>query len=88
MGMRPVAEIMLPTSSVSAWTRSSTRWAVPLYVRRQDPCPAVIRFASGGGFSAAGQHSQSMYRVMTAFPGLKVVIPANAYDAKGLCCRR
>jgi pyruvate dehydrogenase E1 component beta subunit len=47
-------------------------------------CPAVIRFASGGGFSAAAQHSQSMYQVMTSFPGLKVVIPSNAYDAKGL----
>ena len=34
--------------------------------------------------SRAGQHSQSMYQVMTSFPGLKVVIPSNAYDAKGL----
>ena len=47
-------------------------------------CPAVIRFSAGGGFSAAGQHSQAMYQVMTSFPGLKVVIPSNAYDAKGL----
>ena len=47
-------------------------------------CPAVIRFSSGGGFSAAGQHSQAMYQVMTSFPGLKVVVPSNAYDAKGL----
>jgi pyruvate dehydrogenase E1 component beta subunit len=47
-------------------------------------CPAVIRFSAGGGFSAAGQHSQAMYQVMTSFPGLKVVVPSNAYDAKGL----
>ena len=47
-------------------------------------CPLVIRFNCGAGYSAAAQHSQTMYQLMTAVPGLKVVIPSNAYDAKGL----
>ena len=38
----------------------------------------------GGGVRAASQHSQSLYPIFTHIPGLKVVIPSNPYDAKGL----
>jgi pyruvate dehydrogenase E1 component beta subunit len=44
----------------------------------------VIRSMMGGGVSAAAQHSQTLYPMFTAVPGLKVVMPSNAYDAKGL----
>eukprot|EP00752_Nemacystus_decipiens_P018806 g16862.t1 len=47
-------------------------------------CPLVIRCNMGAGYSAAAQHSQTVYQMMTAIPGLKVVVPSNAYDAKGL----
>jgi pyruvate dehydrogenase E1 component beta subunit len=38
----------------------------------------------GGGMNAAAQHSQTIYPMLTGIPGLKVVVPSNAYDAKGL----
>src|SRR5216684_3975442 len=38
----------------------------------------------GAGRSAAAQHSQSPYGIFTSVPGLKCVVPSNAYDAKGL----
>jgi len=47
-------------------------------------CPVVIRMAWGGGFNAAPQHSQSVHSFLTAMPGLKVVMPSTAADAKGL----
>lgn len=46
--------------------------------------PLVIRAMIGGGFRAAAQHSQTLHPVFTMVPGLKVVMPSNAYDAKGL----
>jgi pyruvate/2-oxoglutarate/acetoin dehydrogenase E1 component len=46
--------------------------------------PMVIRTTIGGGKGYAGQHSQSLEAVVTMFPGLKVVAPWSAYDAKGL----
>jgi pyruvate dehydrogenase E1 component beta subunit len=46
--------------------------------------PVVIRCMVGGGFRAAAQHSQMLTPLFTHIPGLKVVCPSNAYDAKGL----
>lgn len=46
--------------------------------------PLVVRAMIGGGFRAAAQHSQTLHPVFTMVPGLKVVMPSNAYDAKGL----
>jgi pyruvate dehydrogenase E1 component beta subunit len=46
--------------------------------------PVVIRAMYGAGFRAAAQHSQCLYNVFTHIPGLKVVVPSNPYDAKGL----
>lgn len=46
--------------------------------------PLVIRAMIGGGVRAAAQHSQTLHSLFTAVPGLKVAMPANAYDAKGL----
>jgi pyruvate/2-oxoglutarate/acetoin dehydrogenase E1 component len=46
--------------------------------------PMVIRTMFGAGIRAASQHSQSLYPIFTHIPGLKVVVPSNPYDAKGL----
>ena len=85
VGMRPVAEIMFADFIGVCMDQIVNQMGKFRYMfGGKTTCPAVIRFAAGGGFSAAAQHSQSMYQVMTAFPGLKVVIPSNAYNAKGL----
>jgi pyruvate dehydrogenase E1 component beta subunit len=46
--------------------------------------PMVIRTMFGAGIRAAAQHSQTLYPIFTHIPGLKVVVPATPYDAKGL----
>jgi pyruvate dehydrogenase E1 component beta subunit len=54
--------------------------------------PLVIRMAFGGrglsgqtyGGGAAAQHSQTLYAILAHIPGLKVVVPTTAYNAKGL----
>jgi pyruvate dehydrogenase E1 component beta subunit len=44
----------------------------------------VITTAIGGGYGDAAQHSQCLYAIFAHMPGIKVVVPSNAYDAKGL----
>jgi len=46
--------------------------------------PLVIRTQGGGGVSAGPHHSQSLEAIFAHIPGLYVVMPSNAYDAKGL----
>jgi len=46
--------------------------------------PLTITTAGGGGLSAAAQHSQSLEALLCHIPGLKVVMPSNPYDMKGL----
>lgn len=47
-------------------------------------CPLVLMTSVGGGYGDAGQHSQCLYATFGHLPGLKVVLPSTAYDAKGL----
>jgi pyruvate dehydrogenase E1 component beta subunit len=46
--------------------------------------PMVIRATVGAGLRAGAQHSNMLHPVVVHIPGLKVVMPSNAYDAKGL----
>lgn len=46
--------------------------------------PMVLTMAVGGGYGDAGQHSQTLHATFAHLPGMKVVVPSNAYDAKGL----
>src|SRR4029077_198325 len=50
----------------------------------QYPCPMTIRTPVGGGIRGGHYHSQSPEALFIHTPGLKVVIPSNPYDAKGL----
>ncbi|KRM06038.1 MAG: alpha-ketoacid dehydrogenase subunit beta [Liquorilactobacillus ghanensis] len=46
--------------------------------------PLTVRTCHGAGASAAAQHSGSYYGILGSIPGVKVVVPATPYDAKGL----
>ena len=86
MGLRPVPEIMFidfMTVCMDYLTNQApkTRYMCGGQVQK---LPMVVRAPSGGWIRAAGQHSQSLEGWFTQVPGLKVVMPATAYDAKGL----
>lgn len=50
----------------------------------QMTAPIVIRLIIGRGWGQGPQHSQSLHSIFAHIPGLKVVMPSNPYDAKGL----
>lgn len=49
-----------------------------------ETCRLTVRTVMGGGLNAGMHHSQSLYSLAAHIPGIKVVIPATPYDAKGL----
>jgi len=84
-GMHPICEIQFADFIYPAFNqivseaakmcyRSNGEWTVPM----------VIRAPYGGGIGGGLYHSQSVEGFFTHIPGLKVVIPSNPYDAKGL----
>ena len=84
-GLRPVAELMFIDFIGCCGDMLLNQAAKMRYMfGGQSTCPMVMRTMIGAGANAAAQHSQSLYHWVTAVPGLKVVVPSNAYDAKGL----
>jgi pyruvate dehydrogenase E1 component beta subunit len=84
-GMRPVAELMFADFIGVCMDQIFNQAAKFRYMfGGKTRCPVVIRAATGAGMNMGAQHSQTMYPMITAVPGIKVVIPSNAYDAKGL----
>lgn len=84
-GMHPICEIQfadfihpafnqIVNEAAKMCYRSNGEWTVPM----------TIRAPYGGGISGGLYHSQSLEAFFTHVPGLKVVIPSNPYDAKGL----
>src|SRR5206468_12407801 len=85
VGMRPVAEIMFSDFTAMAMDQIVNQAAKLRYMTGgQVSVPIVIRTAGGAGRASAAQHSQSLEAWFTHVPGLKVVMPATPYDAKGL----
>ena len=84
-GLRPVAELMFADFVGVSLDQIFNQLAKFRYMfGGKANCPAVVRLAMGAGMNMGAQHSQTMYAMLTGVPGLKVVIPSNAYDAKGL----
>ena len=84
-GLRPVAELMFSDFFGVCFDQIFNQAAKFRYMfGGKATTPLVIRTMIGAGRSAAAQHSQSPYHIFTAVPGLKCVVPSNAYDAKGL----
>jgi pyruvate dehydrogenase E1 component beta subunit len=84
-GYRPVAELMFCDFIGVCFDQLINQAAKFRYMfGGKARAPLVIRTTMGAGRSAAAQHSQALYSVMTSIPGIKVVVPSNPYDAKGL----
>jgi pyruvate/2-oxoglutarate/acetoin dehydrogenase E1 component len=84
-GMRPVAELMFLDFMGVCFDQIFNQAAKFKYMfGGKAETPVVIRAMVGAGFRAAAQHSQMLTPLFTHIPGLKVVCPSNAYDAKGL----
>ncbi len=84
-GLRPVAELMFIDFMGVCMDQIFNQAAKFRYMfGGKAETPVVIRAMCGAGFRAAAQHSQMLTPIFTHIPGLKVVCPSNAYDAKGL----
>lgn len=84
-GLRPVAELMFADFVGVSLDQIYNQMAKFRYMfGGRARTPAVIRMSMGAGMNAAAQHSQTVYAMLTAIPGLKVVVPSNPADAKGL----
>ncbi|WP_147802853.1 alpha-ketoacid dehydrogenase subunit beta [Alkalicoccus halolimnae] len=84
-GMRPVAEMQFADFIMPAVNQIVSEAAKIRYRSNNDwQCPLTIRAPFGGGVHGALYHSQSVEAMFANTPGLKIVIPSNPYDAKGL----
>jgi pyruvate/2-oxoglutarate/acetoin dehydrogenase E1 component len=84
-GLRPVAELMFVDFLGVCLDQIYNQAAKFRYMfGGKSITPMVIRTMFGAGIRAAAQHSQTLYPIFTHIPGLKVVVPATPYDAKGL----
>jgi 2-oxoisovalerate dehydrogenase E1 component beta subunit len=82
-GMRPVCEMQF-ADFIACGFDQLVNVAAKLHYRQGVAVPMVVRLPSGGGFSGGPFHSQNPEAWFLQAPGLKVVAPATAADAKGL----
>lgn len=84
-GMRPIVELMFSDFMAVCYDQIINQAAKMHFMfAGKVNVPMVIRTPAGGGTGAAAQHSQSLEQMYVHVPGLKVVVPSTAYDAKGL----
>src|SRR3954464_10264194 len=83
VGMRPVCEMQF-SDFVSCGFDQLVNVAGKMYYRQGLPVNITVRLPSGGGFSGGPFHSQNPEAWFMHSPGLKVVAPSTAEDAKGL----
>ena len=82
-GLRPVAEMQF-IDFIACCFNQLTNFVAKSHYRWGAPVPMVVRGPSGGGVHGGPFHSQNPEMYFAHTPGLKVVYPATAYDAKGL----
>lgn len=84
-GLRPVIEFMTFNFSILAADQIINHAAKMLYMSGGEfKVPIVFRGPNGSAFQVSSQHSQALEAMYANFPGLKVVMPSTAADAKGL----
>ncbi len=85
LGIRPVMELMFWSFAAVAWDQIINNAAQVRYMSGGlINCPIVIRGPANGGTNVGATHSHTHENFLANIPGLKVVCPATAYDAKGL----
>ncbi|MDQ6661348.1 MAG: alpha-ketoacid dehydrogenase subunit beta [Chloroflexota bacterium] len=84
-GLRPIAEIQFAGFLYLCMSQLVTQ-AARMRFRSAGgyTCPLVVRAPYGGGVRTPELHSDSLEGIFMQTPGLKVIIPSNPYDAKGL----
>jgi len=84
-GLRPIVEIMFSDFLLLAADQLLNQIAKIRYMSGgQAKVPLTVRTTIGAGRSSAAQHSQSLHAIICHVPGLKVVVPSSATEAKGL----
>lgn len=84
-GLRPVIEFMTFNFSILASDQIINHAAKMLYMSGGEfKVPIVFRGPNGSAFQVSSQHSQALEAFYANFPGLKVIMPSTAADAKGL----
>ena len=85
LGLRPVVELMLVDFGLVAMDQILNQMAKSHYMSGGAVrVPMTLRAIYGAGTSSGATHSESLYSLFAHMPGLKVAIPSNPYDAKGL----
>jgi acetoin:2,6-dichlorophenolindophenol oxidoreductase subunit beta len=84
-GMRPIAELMFADFMGVCLDQIYNHMAkIHFESGGNVTVPMVLTTAVGGGYSDGTQHSQCLWGTFAHLPGMKVVVPSNPYDAKGL----
>lgn len=84
-GLRPISELMFNDFIGFALDPILNQGAKMRYMfGGKAKIPLTVRTVHGAGVGAAAQHSQTLYGMFGSIPGVKVVVPSNPYDAKGL----
>lgn len=84
-GMRPIVELMFADFMGVCLDQIYNHMAKIHYFSGGNVrVPMVLTTAVGGGYSDGGQHSQTLWGTFAHLPGMKVVVPSNPADAKGL----
>ena len=85
LGVRPVVELMLVDFGLVAMDQILNQMAKSRYMSGGAVnVPMTLRAIYGAGTSAGATHSESLYSIFAHMPGMKVAVPSNPYDAKGL----
>ena len=85
LGVRPVMELMFFSFYTVAFDQIFNNAANMRYMSGGlTNCPIVIRGPANGGTNVGATHSHTPESIAAYHPGIKVVVPSNAYDAKGL----
>lgn len=84
-GMRPIIEIEFASFFYCCWDQICNQAAKLRYMSGgQSDIPITFRAVYGALGQSAAQHSETVYAQFMSVPGLKIVVPSNPYDMKGL----